>query len=166
VSLSFSDEMIVATTRDLTSADRAQEATLNGEERVVAALEDGPAYTDEIVEATGLALGTVKNKLTALKKAGRVETTGERRSQMEQVQLVSPVSRPYKGSDTGDTSDMSPVAAFFADPPGWLPRQLKVYRENPELHLKPLCTAVAAEILGDGLRWEEVREEVEKALGP
>jgi hypothetical protein len=43
VSLSYSDEMIVATTRDLTPADRAQEATLNADERVVAALRDGPA---------------------------------------------------------------------------------------------------------------------------
>jgi hypothetical protein len=38
VSLSFSDEMIVASTRDLAPADRAQEATLNAEDRVVAAL--------------------------------------------------------------------------------------------------------------------------------
>lgn len=44
------------------------------------------------------------------------------------------------------------VAEFFANPPGWLTSQLKVYRENPELHFKPLCTAVAAMILGDGGR--------------
>jgi hypothetical protein len=74
-SLSFSDEMIVASTRELTPADRAQEATLNAEDRVVAALEDGSAYPDELVEATGLARSTVKNKINALKKAGRVETT-------------------------------------------------------------------------------------------
>jgi hypothetical protein len=43
VSLSFSDETIVASTRELTPADLAQEATLNAEERVIAALEDGPA---------------------------------------------------------------------------------------------------------------------------
>jgi hypothetical protein len=30
--------------------------------------------------------------------------------------------------------------------------------------LGPLCTAVAAEVLGDGARGGEVREEVEKAL--
>jgi predicted Rossmann fold nucleotide-binding protein DprA/Smf involved in DNA uptake len=75
VSLSFSDEMIVTSTRDLTPADRAQEATLNAEDRVVAALEDGSAYPDALVEATGLARSTVKNKINALKKAGRVETT-------------------------------------------------------------------------------------------
>jgi hypothetical protein len=70
VSLSFSDEMIIASTRDLTPADLAQEATLNAEDRVVAALEDGPAYPDEITETTGLAHSTVKNKINVLKKAG------------------------------------------------------------------------------------------------
>jgi hypothetical protein len=71
VSLAFSEETIIASTRDLTPADLAQEVTLNAEDRVVAALEDGPAYPDEIAEATDLARGTVKNKITALKRAGR-----------------------------------------------------------------------------------------------
>src|SRR5829696_7805979 len=48
VSLSFSDEMIIATTRELAPSERAQEATLNADERVVAALGHGPAYPDEI----------------------------------------------------------------------------------------------------------------------
>jgi DNA-binding transcriptional ArsR family regulator len=164
VSLSFSDEMIVASTRDLTPADRAQEATLNAEDRVVAALEDGPAYPDEIAETTGLARGTVKNKITALKKAGRVETTGEIRSQMEQVRLVAPRHRPIKGSAASATHDKSTVAGLFADPPEWLVRQLKVYRKDPDRHLQPLCATVAAVVLGDGIRGDEVREEVEKVL--
>ena len=94
VSLSLSDEMIVASMRELTPADLAQEATLNVEGRVVAALEDGPAYPDEIVEATGLARGTLRNKVTALKKAGRVETTREIKNQMQRVR---PVASPYLG---------------------------------------------------------------------
>ena len=57
------------------------------------------------------------------------------------------------------------VAEFFANPPEWLPGQLKKYREHPRRHFKPLCTAVAAEVLGDGLRWEEVAEEVRKEVG-
>jgi hypothetical protein len=56
------------------------------------------------------------------------------------------------------------VAEFFANPPGWLTSQLKVYRENPELHFKPLCTAVAAMILGDGGRAVEVADEVRRQL--
>jgi len=164
VSLSFSDEMIVASTRDLTPADLAQEATLNAEDRVVAALEDGPAYPDEIAETTGLVRGTIKNKITALKRAGRVETTGEIRSQMEQVQLVAPRHRPIKGSAASATPDSSTVADLFADPPVWLVRQLKVYREDPRRHIGPLCAVVAAEVFGDGRHGDEVREEVEREL--
>ena len=145
-------------------ADLAQEATLNAEDRVAAALEDGPAYPDEIAETTGLVRGTVKNKITALKKAGRAEITGEIRSQMEQVRLVAPRHRPIKGSAVSATPDKSTVAGLFASPPDWLVTQLGVYRDNPERHLVPLCAVVAAEVLGDGLRGDEVREEVEKAL--
>lgn len=165
VSLSFSDETIIASTRDLTPADLAREATLNAEDRVVAALEDGPAYPDEISEATGLARGTVKNKITALKKAGRVETNGEIRGQMEQVRLVAPRHRPIKGSAASAAPDTSTVAGLFAHPPEWLVRQLEVYREDPDRHLRPLCAAVAAVVLGDGIRGDEVRAEVERILG-
>jgi hypothetical protein len=56
------------------------------------------------------------------------------------------------------------VADFFAERPSWLPGQLEVYRENPEKHIKPLCAAVAAVVLGDGARGDEVREEVEREL--
>jgi hypothetical protein len=164
VSLSFSDESIVASTRDLTPADLAQEATLNAEDRVVAALEDGPAYPDEIAETTGLARGTVKNKITALKKARRIEITGEIRSQMEQVRLVAPRHRPIRGSAASATPDTSNVARLFADPPEWLFRQLEVYREDPDRHMPALCAAVAAVVLGDGVRGDEVRGEVERVL--
>jgi putative DNA primase/helicase len=76
------------------------------------------------------------------------------------------------GSETGtsalcltprDDSYVS-VEALFADPPEWLLMQLNHYRQNPEKHIKPLCTAVAALVLGDGLRNDEVREEVERQL--
>jgi DNA-binding transcriptional ArsR family regulator len=163
VSLSFSDEMIVAQVRDLTPSDRAQETTLNSKERVLAALEDGAAYPDELVETTGLTRSTVKNAITALKKASQVEITGEVRGQMEQVQLVAPAARPIKEKTAKATPQEAPdiptVAEFFANPPDWLPGQLAKYRENPELHLKPLCTAVAAAVLGDCDRADEVREE-------
>jgi hypothetical protein len=164
VSLSFSDEMIVASTRDLTPADRAQETTLNAEDRVVAALEDGPAYPDEITETTSLARSTVKNKINALKKAGRVETTGEIRGQMEQVELVDSRTRPIKEKSAKSTPDSSTVAGLFSDPPGWLVTQLEVYRKDPQKHIEPLCAAVAAVVLGDGVRGPEVREEVERIL--
>jgi DNA-binding transcriptional ArsR family regulator len=172
VSLSFSDEMIVATPRGLTPSDRAQETTLNSRDRVIAALEDGPAYPDEIAEATGLARGTVKNAITALKNAEQVETTGEIQGKMEQVQLTALRHRPLKESavsaDPNEPTlpeDPTAVAEFFANPPGWLPKQLKVCRQDPKRHFGPLCTAVAAEVLGDPGRAEEVAEEVRKEVG-
>jgi hypothetical protein len=58
----------------------------------------------------------------------------------------------------------SSVAELFAAPPEWLPNQLKVYRGNPDKHFKSLCAAVAAVLLGDGLRWEEVAYEVEREV--
>ncbi len=172
VSLSFSDEMIVTTTRDLTPSDLAQEQTLNSKERVLAVLQDGPAYPDEIAEATGLALGTAKNAITTLKKAARVELTGERQGRMEQVQLAATSSRPIKGSDDDadereDINLFSPpetVAEFFATPPEWLSKLLEKYRENPERYFKPLCKTVEAAVLDAGGRVEDVAEEVKREL--
>jgi len=43
-------------------------------------------------------------------------------------------------------------------------KQLEVYRKDPERHLGPLCATVAAVVLGDSLRADEVREEVEREL--
>ena len=179
VSLSFSEETIVATTRILTPADRAQEATLNASDRVLAALEDGPAFPDEIVEATGLARSTVKNNINTHKKAGRVEITGEIRNQMEQVRLVDSRSRPIKEKSTKSTpkdpgrgptlipdeDGPTTVAGLFANTPGWLASQLKIYRQNPDLHFKPLCTAVAAAVLGGDARAEDVADEVRREVG-
>src|SRR5919112_4298180 len=48
----------------------AEEATLNATERVKLALQGGPSYPWEIAEHTGLALKTVKNALTGLRKQG------------------------------------------------------------------------------------------------
>src|SRR5215211_5860328 len=56
------------------------------------------------------------------------------------------------------------VVELFDNPPTWLPTQLAIYSENPKRHIKPLCSAVAAVVLGDGLRADEVRGEVEREL--
>jgi hypothetical protein len=164
VTLEFSGEEISASVRELTSSDRAQEATLNARDRVLAALEDSPAYPDELVDFTGLARSTIKNEVNKLKKAGRVEETGEVRGQMEEVRLADSRTRPIKEKSTKSTPEKSTVAGLFADPPDWLVRQLEKYREDPTRHLKPLCTVVAAEVLDDGARASEVEGEVEKAL--
>ena len=77
---------------------------------------------------------------------------------------MSSSQKPYRESGDDDNEPQT-VSSLFANPPGWLPGQLEKYRENPELHFKALCTAVAAVVLGDGARGPEVCEEVEKELG-
>ena len=62
---------------DLEAAELAEEATLNAADRVKLALEEGPAYPWEIAEKTVLAIKTVKNALTELRKQELVEPTGE-----------------------------------------------------------------------------------------
>jgi DNA-binding transcriptional ArsR family regulator len=184
VTLSFSEEKISASVRELTSADRAQETTLNARDRVLAALEDEPAYADDLIESTGLARSTVKNELTKLKNAGRVEKTGQTRGQMEEVRLTGLAyswTSPIKGKYAKYTNDADPgadpgglfagedkppsVAELFANPPKWLRLQVEMYRKDPGRQFNPLCSAVAAAVVDNPLRGEEVSEEVEKALG-
>jgi DNA-binding transcriptional ArsR family regulator len=178
VALSFSEEKITASVRELTSADRAQEATLNARDRVLAALEDGPAYPDDLVESTGLARSTIRNELNKLKKAGRVEKTGEARGQLEEIrltELADSLTHPIRGKSAkspaggdglfADEGKPPSVAGLFADPPNWLCKQIKMYRKDPERQLWPLCAAVAAAVLDDPTRGPEVHEEVERELG-
>jgi DNA-binding transcriptional ArsR family regulator len=158
VALSFSENEISASVRELTPADRAQETTLNSKDRVVAALEDGPSYPDELVEATGLTRGTIKNAITALKRAGVVETTGEARGQMEEVQLVAPAARPIKKSATSAARDLAPeqrIMSMLASPPGWLATQLEKCRQDPERYFDPTCAAIAKAVFDDGHRGDE-----------
>ena len=101
----------------LDDADLAGEGTLNATDRVKLALKEEPAYPDELAEKTGLVPGTVKNALTKLRKAGEVETTGERKSGgAEQVTLLvtksSSLSSSYRGNDDDDGDKPLSVAAI------------------------------------------------------
>lgn len=95
-------ESVIVESQQLDEADLAEEGTLNSTDRVKLALNEEPAFADDLVERTGLALGTVKNALTKLRKAGEVEPTGERRGQAEQVRLLSSLSPSYRGGDSDD----------------------------------------------------------------
>ena len=91
VKITFSKDTITTEARELDADDLSTEQTLNSTERVVKALESGPAFPMEIGDKTGLALGTVKNVITKLKKRGHVEDTGEKdKTGAHQVQLVVP----------------------------------------------------------------------------
>lgn len=89
IKLDFSEESVTLEAVELKAAELAEEATLNADDRVKLALEEGPAYPGEIAEATGLAEKTVKNALTRLRKRDAVEATGETKGRAEQVRLSS-----------------------------------------------------------------------------
>jgi hypothetical protein len=90
VVVKFSDEQITVQAEKLDPADLAEEGTINSTDRVRLALEDGPKYPADIAEVTGLAIKTVKNALTKLRKGGEVVPTGNVEHQAEEVSLVSP----------------------------------------------------------------------------
>lgn len=102
IKLGFSEEAVTLDGVELDSTDLAEEGTLNSKDRVRYALQDGPAYPSEIADATELAEKTVKNKLSELRKAGEVETTGEKDGRAEQVRLASLRPYPIRGGD-GDS---------------------------------------------------------------
>jgi len=102
VKLSFSEDTVHLEAVELEAAELAEEQSLNSTQRVKLALEDGPAYPQEISDTTGLAPKTVKNVLTPLRKQGIVKPTGEKEMGTEQVQLSVPASPSYKGDEDGD----------------------------------------------------------------
>jgi hypothetical protein len=106
VKLSFSQDAVILEAAELEAAEKAEEATLNATDRVKLALVAGPAYPWEISETTMLAVKTVKNALTGLRKQGLVEPTGETEGRAEQVQLSVPVSLRHKEDGDGNYDDL------------------------------------------------------------
>jgi hypothetical protein len=106
VKLSFTEEAVSLEAMELDASELAEEATLNATDRVKLALENGPAYPWEIAEHTALALKTVKNALTGLRKQGVVEPTGEFENRTEQVRLSVPASLSLNRDGDGDSSDL------------------------------------------------------------
>ncbi len=129
-------------------------------ERILVALRLEGATNKQLQQITGASEGTIRNKLSELRADGLITDDGKR---PVTYHLVSSSPVHTGGSDSDDTSNPT-VAGLFANPPEWLPKQLEVYRKDPERYLAPLCATVAAVILGDSLRADEVREEVEREL--
>jgi len=65
----------------------------------------------------------------------------------------------------GNIQPSGKVSSLFASPPPWLQEALEAYLRDTEKNFSPLCTLVAAEVLGDGDRGEEVEEELCEVLG-
>jgi hypothetical protein len=125
----------------------------------VAALKPGEATIRDLAQLTGAEVGTIRNKISELKGEEVIADAGYR-GREKLYSLLSSSQNPYRESGDDDNKPAT-VAGLFANPPEWLPKQLEAYRKDPERHLKPLCTTVAAVVLGDGLRGEEVVEEVQ-----
>jgi GNAT superfamily N-acetyltransferase len=106
VKLSFTEEAVSLGAVELDSSELAEEATLNATDRVKLALESGPAYPWEIAEATGLAVKTVKNALSGLRKQGIVEPTGETENRTERVRLSVPASLSLYRDGDGEGSNL------------------------------------------------------------
>jgi hypothetical protein len=111
--LSFTEEAVSLEAVELGASELAEEATLNATDRVKLALANGAAYPWEIAEHTGLALKTVKNALTGLRKQEVVEPTGQVENRTEQVRLSVPASLSlYRDGDGDDSSIHSEREVF------------------------------------------------------
>jgi AAA domain len=164
VRFTFEEKKVSIETRALLDTELIEEERIPMKERIVGALRNGPATNAELQKLTGAGDGTVRNKLSELMQEGTViADDGRPKTYRLAGQEVSLSSHLYRGNDSDDTREKT-VSGLFANPPGWLVKQLRVYREAPERHLKPLCAAVAAAILADPDRAPEVEEDVRKEV--
>jgi DNA-binding transcriptional ArsR family regulator len=160
VRFTFEEKKVSMGGYDLPDEELLEEESRPVKERILIALRLEGATNKQLQQITGASEGTIRNKLSELRTDGLITDDGRRPATYS---LVSSSPAHPRGSDSDDTSNLT-VAGLFADPPDWLVKQLRVYRKDPAKHRAPLCAAVAAVILEDGGRAEEVREEVEKAL--
>jgi DNA-binding transcriptional ArsR family regulator len=89
VKLTFSEEMIVLQREELEAEDLSAERTLNVSDRVLLALLNGPVYPEDLVERVNATIGTVRNTISALRRRGLAEDTGEKQGRSQQVRLTS-----------------------------------------------------------------------------
>jgi len=90
VKVTWEFEKITVEPDQLSQADLAEEESVRVIKRIITALEQGPKYPDELAEALGVEVKTVKNRLSTLLREGKIEDTGEKHKQARQVSLVSP----------------------------------------------------------------------------
>jgi DNA-binding transcriptional ArsR family regulator len=161
VRFTFGEKKVSLGTYDLPDEELLEEESRPVKERILVALRLEGATNKQLQQITGATEGTVRNKLSELRADGLITDDGKRPATYTLVSSSPPHPR---GDDGDDTSPPTTVAELFASPPPWLVKQLEVYRGDPERQFKPLCSAVAAVVLGDGARGDAVRAEVEKEL--
>jgi 5S rRNA maturation endonuclease (ribonuclease M5) len=102
VLLTFRQGKITAEPVEIDATELAGETTLNADDRVLLALNAGAAFPDELAGRTDLAVGTVGNCLTRLRKRGEVEDTGQVKGRARQVRLSSSSSSSDRDNDDDD----------------------------------------------------------------
>ena len=131
VELKFTEEMVTLEAKELEAHDLAEEQTLTAPDRIKLALRAGPKYPEELAENTGMPIKTVRNTLSRLRTADKVEPTGEREGRSEQVRLTIPDPKPpvevgtweaedgtlAGGRESGD-GDADPPTELAAQPEG------------------------------------------------
>lgn len=162
VRLIFAEKKVSMETFELPDVELIEEESKPVKKRVLGALQIGPATNANLQRLTGASAGTIRNNLSQLIQEGTIVEDGYQ-GRLKVYSLLSSSSGHSRGHDHDDNNKKT-VAGLFASPPGWLRTQLKVYRENPDRHFRPLCTAVAAEVLEDGGKRAEVQEEVKRLL--
>ncbi len=88
VELSFAADKVEIDRAEMEAHELSQEGTLNAKDRVLLAASIGKAGPDTLVERSGLARQTVRNKLTTLRQDGYVKGTGENEGRAEVVELT------------------------------------------------------------------------------
>jgi hypothetical protein len=161
VRFAFGEKKVSMGTYDLPDEELLEEESRPVKERILVALRLEGATNKQLQQITGATEGTVRNKLSELRADGAITDDGKRPATYNLASSSPPHPR---GDDGDDASSPTTVAGLFANPPGWLSGQLRVYRGDPDRHIGPLCSAVAAAVLGDGAGGDKVRAEVEKEL--
>jgi hypothetical protein len=105
VQLKFTEEMVTLEAKELEAVDLAEEQTLTAPDRIKLALRAGPKYPEELAEDTGMLIKTVRNTLSRLRTADKVEPTGEREGRSEQVRLTIPDPKSLKEVGTWDAEE-------------------------------------------------------------
>ena len=91
VRFTFEVEKISTEIFEIEDAELAEEDTVPAQERILGVLQKGPATNKEIQDSTGLAVGTVRNKLSDLMQEGTVGEDGyQGRSKVYRLLSSSP----------------------------------------------------------------------------
>jgi DNA-binding transcriptional ArsR family regulator len=161
VRFTFGEKKVSMGPFDLPDEELLEEESRPVRERILTALRLEGATTKQLQQITGATEGTIRNKLSELRGEGLITDDGKR---PVTYNLVSSSPLRTRGDDSDDTSTTT-VADLFADPPEWFSNQLAAYHEDPDTRMPALLASVAHMVLGDSQRREDVRAEVEEALG-